>query len=247
MKTKLILFFALISSSIFAQSINDYAAVIVPTKFGWQNEENEYRLSTLTKFNLEKAGFKGAYANVDYAIEYPDRCSVLTLDVIKDSGMFTTKLYIEFKDCYGKVVFTSEVGKSKEKDFGTAYKEALNNAFESVYKLEYKYNGKTAPVKTQQVVAKAEVVKEVVSSAPVSSMVTNTNVEVLYAQPTENGFQLIDKTPKVVMKLMKTGNPNSFIAIKGDVQGILSIRDNQWFFDSYQSGVLVSEVVAVKF
>ncbi|WP_366184932.1 hypothetical protein [Flavobacterium ovatum] len=248
MKTKIALFLFLITNSIIAQSINDYAAVIVPVKFGFQNEENEYRLSTITKYNLEKAGFVGVYSNVNFSNEYPDRCSVLNVDVIKDSGFLTTKLYVEFKDCYGKVIYTSEVGKSKEKDFGTAYKEALNDAFESINKLEYKYNGNTTAAKTRQVVAKSEVVKEVVNNIPASSViVVNTNVEVLYAQPTENGFQLIDKTPKVVMKLMKTGNPNSFIAIKGDVQGILSLKDNQWVFDSYKNNVLVSEVVLVKF
>ena len=240
MKTKLILFFAIISNALFAQSINDYAAIIVPLKFNFQSEENEYRLSTLTKFNLEKAGFVGIYSNVNYSNEFPDRCSVLALDVVKESNMFTTKLFLEFKDCYGKVVYTSEVGKSKEKDFGTAYKEAVNNAFESVYKLEYKYNGKVA-------VAKTEVVTEAVNSKPISSIVSNTNLEVLYAQPTENGFQLIDKAPKVVMKLLKTTIPNTFIAVKGDVQGVLSIKDKQWFFDSYQNGILVSEEIAVKF
>lgn len=247
MKTTLILFFAILTNSLFAQSINDYAAVIVPVQFGFQNEVNEYRLTTITKYNLEKAGFVSIYSNVNYSAEYPDRCSVLNVELIKDSGLFTTKLYVEFKDCYGKVIYTSEVGKSKEKDYGTAYKEALNNAFESVYKLEYKYNGKATAAKTQQVVAKAEVIKEVVQNTPASTVVANSTSEVLYAQPTENGFQLIDKTPKVVMKLMKTGNPNSFIAIKGEVQGILSLKDNQWVFDSYQNNALVSEVIAVKF
>ncbi|AWG21364.1 hypothetical protein FFWV33_07405 [Flavobacterium faecale] len=251
MKTKLILLFAILSNSIFAQSINDYAAVIVPTKFSFLSEENQYRLSTITKYNLEEAGFVGIYSNVNFADQYPNRCSVLNLDVVKDSGFLSTKLYIEFKDCFGKVIYTSEVGKSKEKDFGEAYKEALNNAFESVKKLGYKYNGNAGSgnvVAATPAVVKEQVmpVKQVVA-APVSTVAATVNEATLYAQPTDTGYQLIDKTPKVVMKLMKTGNPNSFIAIKGDVQGILTLRDNQWFFDSYQNGALVSEVIAVKF
>lgn len=251
MKTKLVLLFALVSSSIFAQSINDYAAVIVPIKFSFLSEENQYRLSTITKYNLEEAGFVGIYSNVNFADEYPNRCSVLNVDVVKDSGFLTTKLYLEFKDCFGKVVYTSEVGKSKEKDYGEAYKEALNRAFESIYKLGYKYNGNSGSGKL--VAAPAVVnevpmaVKQVTAAVPVSTVASGTSEAVLYAQPTDTGYQLIDKTPKVVMKLMKTGNPNSFIAIKGDVQGILSLKDNQWFFDSYQNGALVSEVIAVKF
>ncbi|GIZ07370.1 hypothetical protein FUMI01_00970 [Flavobacterium sp. UMI-01] len=229
-----------------AQSINDYAAVVVPIKLSFQNEENQYRLSTITKYNLEKAGFVAVYATTNFSNEYPDRCSLLNVDVIKDSGFLTTKLYIEFKDCYGKVIYTSEVGKSKEKDFGEAYKEALNNAFESVYKLGYKYNGKMPATKTSEVVNNVETVK-VPTSVPTSSVVADANVEMLYAQPTETGYQLIDKTPKVVMKLMKTAIPNSFIAIKGNVQGVLSLKDSQWIFDYYQNDALVSEVILVKF
>ncbi|WP_220759745.1 hypothetical protein [Flavobacterium sp. UMI-01] len=246
MKTKILFAFFLITNAIMAQSINDYAAVVVPIKLSFQNEENQYRLSTITKYNLEKAGFVAVYATTNFSNEYPDRCSLLNVDVIKDSGFLTTKLYIEFKDCYGKVIYTSEVGKSKEKDFGEAYKEALNNAFESVYKLGYKYNGKMPATKTSEVVNNVETVK-VPTSVPTSSVVADANVEMLYAQPTETGYQLIDKTPKVVMKLMKTAIPNSFIAIKGNVQGVLSLKDSQWIFDYYQNDALVSEVILVKF
>ncbi|WPR71710.1 hypothetical protein SLW70_00860 [Flavobacterium sp. NG2] len=247
MKTKLVLFFIIISNAIFAQtSVNDYAAVVVPTKFDFLRAENEYRMATITKYNLEKAGFKAVYSNSDFSVEFPNRCSLLMVDVVKDSGFLTTKLFIELKDCYGKVIFTSEIGKSKEKDFGVAYKEALENAFESVFKLEYKYNGKFE-ANTIADNTKVQAVTLPQQSTVVSSVITNSNNEVLYAQPTENGFQLIDKTPKVVMKLMKTGTPNSFIAIKGDVQGVLNLKDNQWVFDSYQNGTLVSEVITVKF
>ena len=245
MKSKLIIFLFILSNSIFAQSINDYAAVVVPLKYDFLRSENEYRMATITKFNLEKAGFVAMYANTDFSSDYPNRCSLLNIDVIKDSGFLTTKLYVEFKDCYGKVIYTSEVGKSKEKDFGTAYQEALENAFVSIAKLGYKYTGKPA-VKVASAVA-TESVSVPQQVAPVSSVVNNANQEVLYAQATETGFQLIDKTPKVVMKLMKTGTPNSFIAIKGDLQGVLNLKDNQWVFDSYQNGTLVSEVITVKF
>ena len=258
MKSKLIIFLFILSNSIFAQSINDYVAVVVPLKYDFLRSENEYRMTTITKFNLEKAGFVAVYANTDFSADYPNRCSLLTIDVVKDSGFLTTKLYVEFKDCYGKVIYTSEVGKSKEKDFGTAYKEALENAFVSVTNLNYKYNGKQvsangfvpnkeqvanapSPIQQQQ---RQQRTQEV---APVSSVISQSNQEVLYAQATDTGFQLIDKTPKVVMKLMKTGTPNSFIAIKGDLQGVLNLKDNQWVFDSYQNGTLVSEVIAVKF
>ena len=73
------------------------------------------------------------------------------------------------------------------------------------------------------------------------------NVNLLYAQPTSYGFQLIDSEPKVVMKVYKTSNPDSYVAKKGDAQGVLVSKDNQWFFEYYLNDKLVSEKVNVKF
>lgn len=249
MKNRILILLLFVASYSFSQSVNDYQAVIIPMKYDFQKSENQYRMQTMTKFNLEKAGFTGFYSNAVVPVQLTDRCSLLYLDVVEEKAFLATKLTIVFKDCYGNVIFKSASGRSKEKEYELAYKEAFNEAFESVFGLEYKYNGGAAVAKTQQVVAnsKTEMVNDVVNNEPVSSINTIANIEVLYAQPTETGFQLIDKTPKVVMKLMKTAIPNSFIAIKGDIQGVLSFKDNQWVFDSYQNNTLVSEVIAVKF
>lgn len=238
-----------VASYSFSQSVNDYPAVIIPMKYDLQRSENEYRLQTITKFNLEKAGFTGFYTNEEIPAQFNNRCSLLYLNVIEEKAFLATKLYVIFKDCNGVEILRSKSGRSKEKEYAAAYKDALNDAFKSIEELEYKFNGGQSIAKTQQVVAKskAEEVKEVATNTPISSVNTNANLEVFYAQPTETGFQLIDKTPKVVMKLMKTAIPNSFIAIKGDIQGVLTLKDNQWVFDSYQNNTLVSEVIAVKF
>jgi hypothetical protein len=51
---------------------------------------------------------------------------------------------------------------------------------------------------------------------------------------TSTGYQLIDSTPKVVMKLLKTSQANSFIAIKIQCKALI-LKDNQWFFEYYQN------------
>jgi len=246
MKVKFLLFALLISVAGLAQSINDYKAVIVPLKYDFTKTENQYRLSTMTKSNLLKAGFPAYYTSEEVPAEYGDRCQLLYIDVKKDSGFLVTKLYLEFKDCYGKVIYTSEIGKSKEKEYEVAYKESLDLAFVSVNKLNYKYSGKA--------ITSSAAVKPVVNSVPVQTVAVATtpivdvsDPNLLYAQPTENGYQLIDKTPKVVMKLLKTSRPDSFIAIKDGVQGSLNAKDNQWYFEYYQNDKLVSEKVSVKF
>ncbi|MFH6994952.1 hypothetical protein [Flavobacterium sp. FlaQc-48] len=249
MRIKFLLIALLTSVIGFSQTVNDYKAVIVPLRYDFLKTENQYRMSTMTKANLNKAGFQAFYGNEELPAGFGDRCDLLYVDVKKDNGFLITKLFVEFKDCYGKVIYTSEVGKSKEKDYETAYRECLDLAFASINALHYKYSGKsgtTSSVRTAAVTAPvaSTIAATTVVSAPVADM---KDPNLLYAQPTENGYQLIDKTPKVVMKLLKTSRPDSFIAIKDGVQGSLNAKDNQWFFEYYKNDQLVSEKVSVKF
>lgn len=247
----------------FSQTVNDYKGVIIPMRYELQKSENQYRLQTLTKFNLTNAGFQSFYSSEVMPAEFNDRCAMLYLDVIKENAFLVTKLFITLKDCYGVVVFQSSIGKSREKEFQVAYSEALNEAFKSVVELNYQYNGGSgtkpisaptpmvaAPV-TPAVVAPAATVipAAVVPDLAVSGSKTSEskNLGLLYAQPTSYGYQLIDSEPKVVMKVYKTSNSASYMATKGSVQGALVSKDNQWFFEYYQNDKLVSEKIDVKF
>lgn len=275
MKTRLLLLMLLIASYSFSQSVNDYKGVIIPMKYDFLKTENQYRLQTITKIDLQKAGFQAFYANEAIPVEITDRCSLLYVDVKKDNAFLISKLYVVFKDCYGTIVYQSEIGKSREKEYETAYVDALNNAFLSVYALQYKYNGNTnfspkSEINTQSVsvavpvVATPTVVVPEVAVVPAETVVSvpvvaypatkkepknpeNKSTELLYAQPTSYGYQLIDSEPKVVMKVYKTSNPVSFMAKKGDVQGALVSKDDQWFFEYYQNDKLISEKINVKF
>jgi hypothetical protein len=249
MKKLILALLVFASSYSYAQSVNDYKAVIIPLQYKFLKSENQYRLNTATKFNLTKAGFVSFYKNENLTADYSDRCSLLYADVEKEGGFLITKLYLTLKDCNDKVIFKSIVGKSKEKDFQLAYMEALNQAFQSVYALRYKYSGVSA--KSESMVIQQKVVNSV-ATTQVQNTVQTSNVDLkdlnlLYAQATPTGFQLIDSTPKVVMKLMKTSQPNSFIAIRDSVQGSLILKDNHWYFEYYQNDELISEKVAVKF
>jgi hypothetical protein len=240
MKTRFLFLLLLISTYGFSQSINDYKGVIVPLKFDFLKNENQYRLSTLTKFNLQKAGFTAFYTNESIPSEYNDRCGLLYADVKKESAFLLTKLYVVFKDCKGTEVFRSAVGKSNEKDYQVAYTDALVDAFKSVFALNYKYNGAVSSNNNVVIPAASPAVATV-------STVATTDLNVLYAQPTASGFQLIDSTPKVIMKLLKTSRNDTFIATKEGVQGVLIVKANQWFFEYYQNNQLISEQIGVKF
>ncbi len=265
MRIKLLLVALLCSVIGFSQSVNDYKAVIVPLKYEFLKSDNQYRLATITKSNLKKAGFEAYYANEQLPLDLADRCQLLYIDVKKDNAFLVTKLFIELKDCFGKVVYTSEIGKSKEKEYEIAYLECLNMAFVSVNALHYKYSGNAVSTTSYQGGTGAMNPAAVAIMTPATTAVATSTVaatktvaatpspdlkdpNLLYAQPTESGYQLIDKTPKVVMKLLKTSQPNVFIAIKDSVQGSLILKeDGQWYFESYQNDKLVSEKIVVKF
>lgn len=248
MKTKFLFLLLFVSSYSFSQSINDYVAVIVPTKFDFVKNENQYRLNTLTKFNLKKAGFEAYYSNEIIPKEYSDRCSLLNVDVKEEKGFMITKLIVTFKDCAGVVVFMSEIGKSRQKEFEGAYAEALNNAFISVNALNYKYNGGVTTKSANTDVASSGIAPIATTAVvAVSNQADSTEVNLLFAQPIKNGYQLVDNTPKVVMKVYKTTNPSIYMATKDTLQGVLIAKDSQWFFEYYQNETLMSEKIAVKF
>lgn len=238
MKKAFLLVFGLFTFLSFAQNINQYEFVIVPTQFGFQKNENEYRLNTLAKFRLQEYGFTAFYTSEKPYISYEERCSYLKMNVISESGMFVTKFYIEFKDCNDKLVFKSVTGSSRNKDRQAANTEALEEALLSVKDLNYKFEGNSAKpiIESTEVIQSVPVVKSVVVSE-----------NALFAQPIENGFQLVDKTPKVVLKMYKTTEKDYFIAMSESKNGVLFKKNNEWFFEYYLNEKLVSEKLSIKF
>lgn len=136
--TLVFLFIGLISAT--AQSINNYKYFIIPETFEFTGDKDQYQLNSLLKFLMENEGFETVMRKGEKPADLGNNpCKALNVDVIDDSGLFTTKLKISFEDCYGKVIYTSKEGKSREKDFKVAYQAALRNAFQSIAELNYEY------------------------------------------------------------------------------------------------------------
>jgi hypothetical protein len=241
---KLVFVFVLFSSFCFAQNVNHYKAVIVPLKFDFIQKNNQYRLCTLSKANLVNAGFTVFYANEILPKEYNDRCELLYYDIVKENAFLATKFHIELKDCSGNLIYKSESGYTKEKDTELAYSKALDEAFVSVNNLHFKYE--KLNVATPVVTPKEEVVPVVVS--PVTTPIIEKSVSnLVYAQATATGYQLVDASPKVIFKLYTTSKSDVYLATKGTIQGVFIQKDKEWFFEYYENEKLVSEKVAVKF
>lgn len=246
MKRNVLLLFLLVSWSAYAQTtINNYKYVLVPEKFEFSREANQYGLNFLAKSLLEDKGFSVYFDNTEIPKELAgDRCNALKVEVVQRKAIFATNLTLFLKDCRGNIIFKSKEGKSREKEYATAYEEALKDAFKSLNDVPYAYSAPTnTPLQT---------VDTATASSPMPATTTvpaeqRESAGTLYAQATANGFQLIDTTPKIVLTLLKTSAPDYFIASKGTTNGIVFKKTGEWFFEYYHEGKLISEKLAIKF
>lgn len=69
----------------------------------------------------------------------------------------------------------------------------------------------------------------------------------LYAQATDNGYQLVDSSPKVRMNLLKSSTDNVFMAKTDTKNGMVYQKDGNWIFEYYENEKLVQEELNIKF
>lgn len=127
-----------ISSS---QSLDQYKYILIPETYEFTGEVDQYRLNSMTKFLFEKEGYNTLMKTEERPSDLKQNpCLGLTARLENNSGVFVTKLVLKLEDCYGNVVFSSKEGRSREKEFAVAYKEALRDAFESIKEMDYAYD-----------------------------------------------------------------------------------------------------------
>lgn len=259
-------------------SLNEYKYVIVPNKFEFLKEADQYRLNSLTQYLFQKNGFIAVMEEDKLPEEIvKNSCLALKADVLSNSGMFKTKLKVELKNCNGEVVYTSLEGTSREKKYAVAYNNAIRSAFNSFKDLNYKYepNEKTlamaeAETKKEEeikrlkeeikslkaVEEKVKVVEQVKTEVKkpiekeVEKEIKKDNIktfskDVLYAQPTNTGFQLVDTTPKVVYTLYASGQEHIFI-VKGRDAVIYKV-DTGWVIAEQKGNRLEKKNLNIKF
>ena len=235
---KIVLLFILISSYAFSQSVNDYQYVIVPVKFDFLKKDDQYGLNTLTKLLLRKYGFKAYLSSEEIPSDLENqRCNFLYADVKETSGMLVTKVKVSLKDCYEKVVYETEFGTSREKEYLAAYNLALREAGKSFDKLKYHYNGKNDVEVNDANTSYQETTAEMISKK-------------LKVIKTDGGIELYDASNALVLTARNTSVVNVFIAKAGNENGILQRgKDFNWYFDYYRIGSskLISEVLDFKF
>jgi hypothetical protein len=253
----------LVSASGFGQEINfdKYQYILVPDKFDFVSETDQYQTSSLAKFLLEKKGFK-VFLNSDKLPEdlQINRCLALFVAIKDESSMFTIKNTLEIKDCFGKILFSSQEGRSKEKDYKKGYQEAIRNAYNTMTDFNYSYNpalvdvkkdkknelfiadiDSTTSTKTQKVVMTPNVEIGTIKEKTILSK----TVDILYAQTKNNGFQLVNSAPEVVFLILKTNVKNVFII--HDKNGVLYKLGEKWVAEFYEKNQLVTREYQIKF
>lgn len=237
---KLSLLLLLLSTITYAQkSVNAYKYVIIPNKFDFVKHADQYQTSSLTKFLFKKYGFDAYIDNEQLPDDLAkNRCLALTGDVKDESGMFTAKSVIELRDCHNAVVYTSQVGKSKLKEYQKAYHESIREAFKSIQQLKYKYQPKDITEKSNDVELLVEEKKDVKNE----NIKSNT---ILYAQAISNGFQLVNTKPEKVYEILKTGIKDVFIL--KNKKGIVYKRNTEWVVEYYQGEQKEVHIYDIKF
>ncbi len=265
----------LVASIVFSQSsINNYKYVIVPKKFDFQKEKDQYQLNGLTQFLFNKYGFEAVIEGSEYPEDLAlNRCLALNSNLIKDPGMFNTKIKVELTDCRDKVLFLSKAGASRQKEYKTAYNLAIREAFKSIDALNYKYEpiaNSTTPLQTkgefsqeihqlkkeiqnlkqekQVAVISANSFKQEAIKHVDSKVIDMPNIKsnsLLYAQEITNGFQLVDSTPKVIYNIKNTNLKDVYLV--EDKSAVVYKSATTWVIEFYVNGVLKQQLLNIKF
>lgn len=215
-----------------AQHPSGYNFFVVPDKFEFLDEKDEYLINSLAKHLLEKRGFTAFFESDDKPIEFSmDECSVLKFDLTKEKRFIHTKLKITVKDCMGKIIAES-YGTSKEKKYERAYNMALREALDVLYIPE-----------------RDEITKKYLGTDTSGTQVeVQKTPEFLYAKTTSQGFKLLDYQDNEVYTLFKTSKPDQFIVSTETINGALYKSGEIWVLEYLnKDNQIVKESLKIKF
>ena len=271
MKTKLYTFLFILSATMssWAQtSVNDYKYISVPDKFDFLKSNDQYQLNSLTRFLFKKNGFTVLNKSENYPMDLAkNNCLLLNANVVKLKGLLVTKLQLVLTNCKNTVVFSSEIGKSRIKEFKGAYHEALRDAF-ALSEFDYAYikanstniiPGPTTPLQlapsapsqkntdetnvvipSEVIEEKAEKVQEVLES--VSAVEVDME---LVVQQTNSGYNFIDTVSKTTKYSVHATLFENVYIIDGS-EGIIYKRGQSWVREYIINGKTTIEALNIQ-
>ncbi|MDI9309098.1 MAG: hypothetical protein QM535_02685 [Limnohabitans sp.] len=234
MKRVLILSFFFLSFIGLSQTINDYNKAIVPAKFAFQKEPNQYRVNLMVKTFLKQKGFE-VYLDNEAPEGFNDyNCNKIFVNAVTDNTVFSTRIKFEFKDCKNNVLFVTDFGESREKDLPTAYNAATLYALKSFdAKAFYKFSGKDYD--DEEVEARLNANDKVDVAVKPTTVVKN-----------ESFIKVIDKVSGTELMLFKTSKSDLFLANYKGANGVVLSKNGVWFFEYVQGGKVESKKLDIK-
>lgn len=235
MRKVTVITFFLLSVLSFGQSLNDYNKAIVLAKFPFQKSDNQYRINATVKAFLNEKGIETYIENEKMPDGFQDiKCDKLYVDAQEENTMFVTKIKFLFKDCYGAVLFTTDLGQSREKEYAISYNLASIEALKTFDKSKYKYSGKISKSEMQDKSNANEVPNNTV---PETKLVADKN---------DVFFKVIDKITNTEFVLYKTSKSGFYLTTFLGRNGVVFSKDNNWYFEYVDRDKVVTEKIDVK-
>ncbi|AEW87032.1 hypothetical protein B0A78_03615 [Flavobacterium columnare NBRC 100251 = ATCC 23463] len=226
---------SLFSLTSLGQSLNDYKIALIPSKFSFQNEDNQYRINTTVKMYLKQKGIEAYVSNEKLPEDFLDyNCNKLFVNAIEQNTIFSTRIKFEFKDCKGNVLFTTDLGENREKDIAIGYNLATIDALNSFGKANYKFSGKDFDDEIIQAKLK-EMNKEDITETKVVTV------------KTELFYKVIDKLTGESLILFKTSTPSVFLTSFKKRSGVVVQKDNTWIFECIEEERVNTERIDISF
>ena len=253
---QLFIFFLLFNLVVFSQeSLNDYKYVSVPEKFDFLKSNDQYQLNSLTVYLLKKQGFTLLNKSDNYPMDLAqNNCLKLNANVVKLKAFMFSKLQLVLSNCKNTVVFSSEIGKSKLKEYKKSYHEALREAF-ALSVFNYAYNGSNAsavmpkppttivkpiPEIVTEVAVKKKELQEVVEPVPTVEKAVG-----LLIQQTNSGYDFIDGVSKTIKYSVHATLFENVYIIDGQ-DGIIYKRGQNWVREYVENGKTTIEALNIQ-
>lgn len=226
-------FLGAVLSSKSQSNLDQYKYFVIPSHFNSFDAPDKYQLNSLTHFLFKKNEFNVLKENDSKPKDLKDNTclGLLVKLVTHKGGIFKTKVSFDFIDCNNQVVFKSEIGESREKDFKEAYHEALRNAFSCVTNEDYSFSVKLNEERRQLVYSNS------------NNLAIN---EVYYAQKIPNGYQLVDLKPSVFCKIIETETKDVYL-VEGQSAMIYKENDNWYYSYLNTNGQTEKRKITIKF
>jgi len=220
-----------------------------------------------TTINDYKYGFTSIMDNEVFPKDLVyNGCLALRTDVENIKGFFITKLVVVLRNCtyhlalrdafksletvnYSYKPTKKSLAENRIKTEANQETEKLKEEIKSL-KDQESSNAKVAAKaeeKKVKILGEVEEIKAIVEvdKAVVLEVKTVKTSNVLYAQVIENGFQLVDSTPKVVMILLTTPKQDTFI-VKGK-DAIVYKKDSFWYISQNDGKNYNTKLLNIKF